>query len=113
MRFTAASSYGCSMRITTNTVSSRLSCSTEKAASSRLCFAPPNQRGRARHTLHRHQPEGPQRPCTLQGCLLPARPGGKPYQVLEDAAADRTSCTKATANQLRLFLHAGAYWLMW
>ena len=25
-------------------------------------------------------------------------------------AADRT---KATANQLRLFLHAGAYWLMW
>ena len=25
-------------------------------------------------------------------------------------AADRTSCTKATANQLRLFLHAGAYW---
>jgi len=28
-------------------------------------------------------------------------------------AADRTSCTMATANQLRLFLHAGAYWLMW
>ena len=28
-------------------------------------------------------------------------------------AADRTSCTSATANQLRLFLHAGAYWLMW
>ena len=28
-------------------------------------------------------------------------------------AADRTSCTKATANQLQLFLHAGAYWLMW
>ena len=28
-------------------------------------------------------------------------------------AADRTSCTKATANQLRLFLHAGAYWIMW
>jgi hypothetical protein len=28
-------------------------------------------------------------------------------------AADRTSCTKATANQLRLFLHTGAYWLMW
>ncbi len=25
-------------------------------------------------------------------------------------AADRTSCTKATANQFRLFLHAGAYW---
>ena len=28
-------------------------------------------------------------------------------------AADRTSCMKASANQLRLFLHAGAYWLMW
>jgi len=47
------------------------------------------QRGRARHTLHRHQPEGPQRPCTLRGCLLPARPGGKPYQVLEDASGGR------------------------
>ena len=28
-------------------------------------------------------------------------------------AADRTSCTRATANQFRLFLHAGAYWLVW
>jgi len=28
-------------------------------------------------------------------------------------AADRTSCTRASANQLRLFLHVGAYWLMW
>jgi hypothetical protein len=28
-------------------------------------------------------------------------------------AADRTSCTRAAANQLRLYLHAGAYWLMW
>ena len=28
-------------------------------------------------------------------------------------AADRTSCTKATANQMRLFLHAGSYWIMW
>ena len=28
-------------------------------------------------------------------------------------AADRTSCSKASANQFRLFLHAGAYWLMW
>src|ERR1700730_17039241 len=37
----------------------------------------------------RHQPEGPQRPCTLRGCLLPARPGGKPHQVLEDASGGR------------------------
>jgi hypothetical protein len=28
-------------------------------------------------------------------------------------AADRTSCGKATANQVRLFLHAAAYWLLW
>ena len=27
--------------------------------------------------------------------------------------ADRTSCTKATANQFRLFLHAAAYWVLW
>jgi DDE family transposase len=28
-------------------------------------------------------------------------------------AADRTSCSRATANQLRLLLHTGAYWLLW
>jgi hypothetical protein len=28
-------------------------------------------------------------------------------------AADRTSCHEATANQFRLFLHSGAYWLLW
>jgi hypothetical protein len=28
-------------------------------------------------------------------------------------AADRTSCCRAGANQMRLFLHLGAYWLMW
>ena len=28
-------------------------------------------------------------------------------------AADRTSCTRAVANQFRLFLHGGAYWLLW
>jgi hypothetical protein len=28
-------------------------------------------------------------------------------------AADRTSCHTASANQMRLFLHAGAYWMMW
>jgi hypothetical protein len=28
-------------------------------------------------------------------------------------AADRTSCSRATANQFRLFLHAAAYWLLW
>ena len=28
-------------------------------------------------------------------------------------AADRTSCSRATANQFRLLLHAAAYWLVW
>jgi hypothetical protein len=28
-------------------------------------------------------------------------------------AADRTSCHEAEANQFRLFLRAGAYWLLW
>jgi hypothetical protein len=28
-------------------------------------------------------------------------------------AADRTSCCHAAANQLRLMLHTGAYWLLW
>jgi hypothetical protein len=28
-------------------------------------------------------------------------------------AADRTSCCRGPANQLRLMLHTGAYWLMW
>jgi hypothetical protein len=28
-------------------------------------------------------------------------------------AADRTSCHRGPANQLRLMLHIGAYWLMW
>ena len=27
--------------------------------------------------------------------------------------ADPTSCMMVTANQFRLFLHAGTYWLMW
>jgi hypothetical protein len=58
-------------------------------------------------------------------------PGGRPKMLYEDIycqrgrmenhikswkthlAADRTSCNKSTANQFRLFLHAGAYWLMW
>jgi hypothetical protein len=28
-------------------------------------------------------------------------------------AADSTSCCRASANQMRLFLHVGAYWLIW
>jgi hypothetical protein len=57
--------------------------------------------------------------------------GGTPRRIYEDLycargqaenhikawrrhlAADRTSCSKATATQLRLMLHTGAYWLLW
>jgi hypothetical protein len=28
-------------------------------------------------------------------------------------ASDRTSCPSAAANQFRLFLHGGAYWILW
>ena len=57
--------------------------------------------------------------------------GGTPRRIYEDLycargqaenhlkawkrhlAADRTSCCRATANQLRLMLHTSAYWLLW
>ena len=44
-------------------------------------------------------------------CVAPAENHIKSWKT--HLAADRTSWTKATANQFRLFLHAGAYWLMW
>ena len=31
----------------------------------------------------------------------------------QQLAADRTSCCHACANQFRLMLHTGAYWLLW
>ena len=33
------------------------------------------------------------------------------YALWSRLAADRTSCTRATANQMRLMLHAGAYYV--
>jgi hypothetical protein len=57
--------------------------------------------------------------------------GGTPRRIYEDLyclrgqaenhikawrlhlAADRTSCSRASANQFRLMLHTGAYWLLW
>ena len=45
---------------------------------------------------------------------MPTRPGRKPYQVLEDPSGGGSHVLlKGEANQFRLFLHAGAYWLMW
>ena len=46
--------------------------------------------------------------------LLQARTGGKSYQGLETAPRRRSHLLlPATANQFRLMLHTGAYWLMW
>jgi len=33
--------------------------------------------------------------------------------VVSTHPADRPSCSSTAANQLRLFLHAVAFWLMW
>ena len=72
------------------------------------------RRARSGHALRRHQSATTQRPSALRGCLLPARSGRNHIKSWKThLAADRTSCTKASANQLRLFLHAGAYWIMW
>ena len=67
-----------------------------------------------RHPLHRHQPRR-RHGRTVYEDIYCARgqaenhiKAWKPH-----LAADRTSCCRASANQLRLFLHAGAYWLMW
>src|SRR5271166_6368746 len=47
-------------------------------------------RGRARHPFRRHQSERTQRPRALRGCLLPARPGRKSYQIMEDPSGGRS-----------------------
>src|SRR4051812_20987174 len=48
----------------------------------------------------------------LRAKILPERPDGEPAEKLH-LASDRTSCTRACANQVRLFLHGAAYWLLW
>lgn len=63
--------------------------------------------------------------------IVTSLPGGLPRRIYQDIycargqaenhskawkthlAADRTSCFRAGANQMRLYLHIGAYWLMW
>ena len=38
---------------------------------------------------------------------------GNTRKSRQSLAADRTSCCRAAANQFRLMLHTGAYWLLW
>ena len=74
------------------------------------------RRGRSpgrRQPLHRHQPA---RACprSLYEKVYCAR--GQAENLIKahklHLASDRTSCTKATANQFRLLIHTAAYWLM-
>ena len=46
---------------------------------------------------------------------LPARPSGKPHQILQDPSRRRSHLLHQGDGKPvpALFLHAGAYWLMW
>ena len=73
-----------------------------------------NRRAGHRHPLHRCLAGERQSPHAVRGGLLPPGTGQNHIKSWKThLAADRTSCTKATANQFRLFLHAAAYWRMW
>ena len=64
--------------------------------------------------LHRHQLKGGRAPHLYQGIYRAGGPAENHIKAWKNhLAADRTSCPKAGASQFRLFLHAGAYWLMW
>ena len=63
-----------------------------------------------RQPLHRHRSAGA--PRCYRERLLPARPGRNLIKAHKlHLASDRTSCTRATANQFRLLIHTAAYWL--
>ncbi|MCD6073020.1 MAG: transposase, partial [Microvirga sp.] len=65
----------------------------------------------------------PTRPCGLRAVLNSTEGTLQTFQRAEmenllkahkrHLASDRTSCTRACANQVRLFLHGAAYWLLW
>ena len=71
-------------RETASFVVSWSSSTARKAGAGSSGSSPGSKRAKDRHPLRRHQSEQPQRSRALRGCLLPARPGRKPYQVLED-----------------------------
>ena len=64
----------------------------------------------------------PTRPCGLRAVLNSTEGTLQTFQRAEmenlikahklHLASDRTSCTKATANQFRLLIHTAAYWLL-
>ena len=63
---------------------------TKAGAASRDYRPGRSRRRRARHALRRHQSEQTKRSRALRGCLLPARPGQKPYQILEEPSGRRS-----------------------
>ena len=74
------------------------------------------RRGRTagrRQPLHRHQPRRPAQARSTRSVYC-AR--GQAENLIKahklHLASDRTSCSKATANQFRLLIHTAAYWLM-
>ena len=74
-------------------------------------------RGRAhgaRHALYRDQSDRPSQQVSLRENLL--RRGQAENYIKSwkrHLASDRTSCSKANVNQMRLMIHHCAYWLMW
>src|SRR3984893_1664743 len=68
---------------------------------------------RARHPLRRDQPGRRQCGMALRDTVLRARPDGNFIKLHKtQLASDRTSCRSPLANQVRLVLHTGAYWLL-
>ena len=74
-----------------------------------------SRRGRARHTLHRHQSENAATPVSFTrmstaGAARPKTTSNRGRRIWRPTAP---RARRLTANQFRLFLHAGAYWIMW
>jgi hypothetical protein len=67
-----------------------------------------------RYPLYRDQPRRRPRRARLRAALLRPRPSRKPHQGVEEPPRRRSHLLPwAEANQFRLFLHAGVYWLLW
>src|SRR5215212_3271641 len=86
----------------------------------------PGHDRRRKSLLHGASRPSGSTPATRRGRAAASPPTGVPLQTFQRGwfeqyikawknhlAADRTSCHAAAANQFRLFLHAGAYWLLW
>src|SRR3954454_9556783 len=86
----------------------------------------PGHDRRRKSLLHGASRPSGSTPAVRRGRAAASPPTGVPLQTFQQGwfenltkahklhlASDRTSCHAAEANQFRLFLHAGAYWLLW